>query len=107
MRIIYIADDGKEFEDQFECEYYEWALNHPHLKSIKFYDKDGNELKDIMKEDTYDCCCKIMVPTREAVKEINDLADYTGYYDYSYITEAGTWIYEKNSTGRRFVKCFD
>ncbi len=99
MRTIYIADDGKEFDNQFECEHYEWILSHQHLKSIKCYDKDDNKLKDIMEEDTYNYCYKIMVPTNEAVKELNDLADYTGYCYYSHITEAGTWIYAENESG--------
>ena len=24
MRTVYIADDGKEFDNEFECEHYEW-----------------------------------------------------------------------------------
>lgn len=53
-----------------------------------------------------DYCHKIIVPTNEAAKELNDLANYTGYCYYSHIIEAGTWIYEekKNSTDGRFVK---
>ncbi len=104
MRTIYISDDGKEFDDQFKCEHYEWILNHPNLKSIKCYDKDDNEFKDMMEEDTYSYCHKIIVPTNEAAKELNDLAHYTGYCYYSHITEAGTWIYEESGTDGRFVK---
>lgn len=48
MRTIYIADDNKEFDDEFECKRYEWLLKHPHLKDIKCYDKDGNLFADIM-----------------------------------------------------------
>ena len=50
MRTIYIADDGKEFDNEFECEYYEWTLNHPNLKYIKIYDNRTGELFD----DIYD-----------------------------------------------------
>lgn len=107
MRTIYIADDGKEFDNEFECKHYEWILNHPHLKSIKCYDKDGNKLKDIMEEVTYCFCCKIVVPTDEAAKELNDLAEYTGFCYYSHITEAGTWKYEENGADGRFVKVLD
>lgn len=41
MRTIYIAVDNKEFDNEFECERYEWLLKHPHLKDIKCYDKEG------------------------------------------------------------------
>lgn len=37
MRTIYIAVDNKEFDNEFECERYEWLLKHPHLKNIKCY----------------------------------------------------------------------
>ena len=107
MRAIYIADDGKEFDDKFECEHYEWLLNHPHLKNIKCYDKDDNKLEDIMEEDTYNNCYKIMVSTDEAVKELGDLAHYTGYCEYSNITETGTWIYKESGINGKFVKVFD
>jgi len=63
MRTIYIADDNKEFDDEFECERYEWLLKHPHLKDIKCYDKDGNLFADIMDDDTYNYSVKIVVPS--------------------------------------------
>ena len=70
MRTVYIADDGKEFDNEFECEHYEWLQNHPHLKDIKCYDKDGKQLEDIMSDDTYYFAKKIIVPTDECVKEL-------------------------------------
>lgn len=84
-------------------------MNHPHLKNIKCYDKDDNILKDIMEEDTYNYCNKIIVPTNEAVKELHDLAHYTGYCYYSHITGTGTWIYKENESGidGKFVKISD
>ena len=38
MRTVYIADDGKEFDNEFDCEHHEWMLNHTNLKYIKIYD---------------------------------------------------------------------
>ena len=34
MKTIYIADDGKQFEDEYECINYEFCISHPHLKTI-------------------------------------------------------------------------
>lgn len=82
-------------------------LNHPHLKDIQCYDKDGNKFEDIMADDTYNYCHKIIVPTDEAAKELNDLEKYAGYCYYSHITETGTWIYEETGTDGRFVKVSD
>ena len=79
MRTIYIADDNKEFDDEFECERHEWLLKHPHLKDIKCYGKDGNLFTDIMDDDTYNYSVKIIVPTEECVKELHDVAEYTGF----------------------------
>ena len=62
MRTIYIADDNKEFDDEFECKRYEWLLKHPHLNDIKCYDKNGNLFADIMDDDTYNYSVKIIVP---------------------------------------------
>ena len=103
MRTVYIADDGKEFDDEFECEDYEWLQNHPHLNDVKCYDKAGNLFDDIMAEDTYYYCQKIIVPTDECAKELSDLADHTGYCYYSHITESGIWEFEENG----FVKVGD
>ena len=107
MRILYIADDGKEFDNEFECEHYEWLQNHPHLNDIKCYDKDGKLFEDIMADDTYNYCQKVVVPTDECAKELSDLADYTGYCYYSHIIEAGTWVFEEKGMDGKFVKVGD
>lgn len=106
MRTIYIADDNKEFDDEFECERYEWLLKHPHLKDIKCYDKEGNLFTDIMDDDTYNYSVKIVVPTEECVKELHDVAEYTGFIYYYHITEPGTWVFKQddNRADGRFVK---
>lgn len=44
--------------------------------------------------ETYHHSRKIVVPTDEAAKELNDMADYAGYCYYSQITGAGTWVYK-------------
>ena len=101
------ADDGKEFDDEFECSHYEWLLNHPNLKDVKCYDKDGNVFEDIMAEHTYNYCQKIVVPTDQCAKELDDLAIYTGYCYYSHITQAGTWMFEEKGMDGRFVRVGD
>ena len=95
MKVIYIADDGKEFDDEFECMDYEWLLNHPNLKDVKIYDKRNGELfNDIMSsDDAYQYGDKVIIPTELALKEFHDWAEYGGYHDARQITEIGTWIY--------------
>ena len=102
MKVIYIADDGKEFDNAWDCEDYEWQLNHKHLNDVHCYDKDGNELKDIFSEDTYCKVMTIIVPTYEAAKDMQDLARYTCYCFYDHITESGVWVFDEDKD--RFVK---
>ena len=71
MRTVYIADDGKEFDDEWECKDYEWKLNHHHLNDVRLYDKDEMMLRDIFSEDTYNNVVKIIVPTRKIQNRIH------------------------------------
>ena len=97
MRTIYIADDGKEFDDEFECEHYEWMLNHPNLKYIKIYDNRTGELfDDIMTDDAYNYGDKVVIPTEFALKDLHDWATYSGYCYFHQITEVGTWLFNDN-----------
>lgn len=53
MKTIYIADDGKQFEDEYECKNHEFEILHPNLKTIEFYDSDGLALLNVMDEYTH------------------------------------------------------
>lgn len=96
MKIVYIADDGTKFDDQFDCKDYEWRLNHPHLRDVCCYDKDGNKLENILSEDIYHYSEKLVVYSDDAAKDLQELGDYTGYYSYRDITEKGIWVYKKH-----------
>ena len=103
MRVVYIAEDGKKFDDEFECQDYEWKLKHTtHLKDIHLFDKDGNELEDIFSDDTYDNADKVIVLTDEAIKDLQELAEYTGFICYDSITSPGEWMFNKRI--HEFVK---
>lgn len=105
MRVVYIADDGKEFDDRFICEHYEWMLNHQNLKYIKIYDNRTGELfDDIMTEDAYNYSDKVIVPTDLAAKELQDWAVYSGYCCFKDITESGIWEYKEVGHDGNFVK---
>lgn len=99
MRTVYIADDGKEFDDEFECKHYEWILNHPNLKYIKIYDNRTGELFDnIMSDDAYQYGDIVIIPTEFALKDFRDLASYRGYCCFYQITEVGTWLFNENKS---------
>ncbi len=95
MRTLYIADDGTEFDDEWECENHEWRYSHK-MDDVTFYDKYGNELEDKVSEDTYNDCAKIVVESEEGVEDIQALVDYTGFLGYESIDSPGTWIFNND-----------
>ena len=103
MKIIYIAEDGTQFDDESDCEHYEWKLNHPNLRDVHAFDSDGNEFEDIFSEDTYNHSATILVETDAAAKDMRELAEYTGYDYYEHITGSGIWTYDEKQ--ERFVTC--
>jgi hypothetical protein len=93
MRVIYIAEDGKEFDDEYDCQEYEWILNHPHLKDICFYDANDKTLGNITSEGTYNLADRIEVPNEEALNDLRELGEYCGFSCYEDINECGEWIF--------------
>lgn len=94
MRVVYISDDGKEFNDEFECEQHEWIINNPDIENIHIYDKDGNELVDLFSENTYDKSYRIEVLDESALDALHKLAEYTGFCLYKTINDYGDYIYD-------------
>ena len=102
MKIIYVADDEKEFDNEFDCQEYEWKLKHPHLNNIKFYDKNNNVLDEIFSQETYNIVKRVIVPDEDAVNDLQEFANYTGFCCYEDIISRGEWIF---NTGKgTFVK---
>lgn len=95
MHVVYISDDGKEFNDEYECERYEWIINNPDIENIHIYDKDGNELVDLFSENTYDKSYRIEVPDEKTLEALHKLAEYTGFCLYRIIDGCGTYVYDK------------
>ena len=102
MKILYIADDGKKFDDEFDCIHYEWEQQHIELKKIKFLDKNNNELEDFFSDDTYSKAERIIVPSQKAADELVELGDYTGFCCYQSVKTAGEWVFDY--TKEDFVK---
>lgn len=107
MRTIYIADDGTQFDNVYECEDYEFQLGHPHLKEICCYDKDGKELPNLFSQDTYTDVVVITVPSDEAAKELQELAKYTGFCFYEHVTKQGTWVFHEDQEHFHLTKVVD
>lgn len=102
MRIVYIADDGKEFDDEYECKDYEWKLNYPHIENVRLYGKHNKKLGDIFSEKTYCEVQKIIISDEKALNDFQDLAKYTGFCCYEDIIECGEWKFSDEE--ETFVK---
>ena len=102
MRIVYIADDGKEFDDEFDCLDYEWKISHPYLKDVRLYDEYNKELGNIFSEETYGIVERIIVPNENALKDFQELAIRTGFCCYEDVDECGEWAFDNDKEA--FVK---
>lgn len=95
MEILYRADDGTIFTDQYECENYENTLNHENLYTIEFIDKDNVlyliDKNFITDEDVYDGAEAVVIHDKDELKDFQWLAEYCGWYEWYDITEPGTW----------------
>ena len=97
MTVIYIAKDGKQFNDEFECINYEWLLDHPSIIKAVFLDKEANKLGDFFSEDTYNNVVTIVVPDTNTLRDFCALARYTGFCAYLDIDRTGTWVWNNTT----------
>lgn len=102
MKIIYVANDGKQFDEEWKCKEHEFKVTLKHLKTIEFYDKNGKRLTDPMEEETYFNCVKIIIHSIEEINDLIEIADYTGFSGYYDITDIGTWIFDDKKG--KFIK---
>lgn len=93
MRAIYIADDGTTFDDEWDCKDYEFRQSLD-LDDIELYDENGNRFDDILSEDAYNNCTRVIVKTDKAVSDLYKIAEYTGFICYYGIGGPGTWEYK-------------
>lgn len=102
MKTVYIADDGKKFEDEYECRKYEFCISHPHLKTIELYDRHGKKLTNPLDGKTYFNFTKIIIHSEEELTDLYNAADYTGFTGYYDIKSSGTWVFDQDK--EKFVK---
>lgn len=104
MKVIYIADDGTQFEDKWTCEEYEWTLNHKNIYNVLIYDENGNRLTDFMSQDTYENANIVIVPDNAALEDLHELARLTGFCCYHQIESSGKWEFKMDGHDRCYVK---
>lgn len=111
MRVVYIANDGKEFDDEIDCLTYEEYSSYDKLYDIEIFDADGYNLyieKNDWGEYAYNNSQTVVVHNEEELKELHRLADYTGWGEWEKITSPGIWEFTKfDYLNSEFVKVGD
>ena len=94
MRIMYIADDGTTFDDEYDCEHYEFVLRHPYLGNILFLDENKKQIKNFMLQESYECTDYVIVHSNDELSALHELASFTGFCSYHTIVDIGTWKFD-------------
>lgn len=112
MTVIYRADDGKEFESEFECECYEQAHRWKELldkSDLVIYDKDHKPIELVFGEtpetdtmdDVYDNSYFIDIGNENAAQLMFEINEYYGLFfpdsvgEWKFINAepyAGDWV---------------
>lgn len=92
MRIVYIADDGKMFKSEYECEMYELKLKKS-VDGFRIYDERGHLATNPYSEASYVLAYIVEVDDEEGLKNLHILSVLTGFCLYRDITSPGRWKY--------------
>lgn len=98
MKEIYIADDGKQFENKEECESYEYfELKIPLVKNIEFLDENDNILSFKEREDEEKFFMnveKIIIHSKEELRQFHIYAVDCGFISWQNIDAPGEWRWD-------------
>lgn len=94
MRILYIADDGTAFYDEYDCEHYEFVLRHQCLGNIGFLDENKEIIQNFMLQESYECTDYVIIHSNEELSALHEFASFTGFCSYHTIVDIGTWRFD-------------
>lgn len=109
MRTVYIADDGTQFNNEYECETYEFNLTISD-HNLKFYDAGGTLLDyPITDSRIYNLSDRVIVPDEQSLDVLRKVSYANGWCEFDYIDSIGVWEYknltpENRITHYQFVK---
>lgn len=99
MKTIYVAEDGKQFEDGDECLDYEFQkniLDKLPSSSISFYDKNKNKMSYPKNyEDVEKIYCYSFYISIGDEKDAPLLAEINSYYGFFFPDEIGEWHFDE------------
>lgn len=105
MEVIYRACDGKEFSDEFECEYYEQCLKWDKLLAESDFSVCDEYNKPMVinfhnytdVEDAYNYSYYVTIRNEAASKLMEEINDYFGIY---FPTEIGEYKFVGDCCGQ-------
>ena len=77
MKVIYIADDGTKFDNEYDCERYEYGLS---IKNNNIIFLDINREKLNVSDENLEQCCYMKISDLKDLDIVNRMGDYTGLY---------------------------
>lgn len=77
-KIIYIANDGTEFDNEEECYAYEHQFDDIINSDVKFWDLQRRPLDKSDIENCLETCCVMYIPNQEIAKIVNGTFKYFG-----------------------------
>jgi hypothetical protein len=106
MRTIYMADDGKQFDDKYDCLDYEFGMRiKGGAKQITIIDENGAVVHTpLTSEDTYSNAYKIIVTGMLGIRTLQEISDYTGFIGYEDIDTPGVWTFNKDDIYHHYEK---
>ena len=96
MRVIYEAFDGTQFDEQMDCEFYEFDKLVLDRTKIRVFDRQRHLLKRLnfgANYETYGNEYRVEIKTEKDLDDIEKVSEFTGLYDD--INSIGTWIYDE------------
>lgn len=95
MKIIYEAFDGKQFDDDYNCERYEFQKQVLDKTGIKVFDRRRRKLPNLnftgIHYETGGNEYRVVVHDEKDLSDLKKIQRFTGMY-YN-IDSVGTWIY--------------
>ena len=95
MKILYQAEDGTIFENEYACEDYENSLIHIHLYSIELFDENtcsySFDKEHITDDDFYNHSEIIIIHDEDELKDFQWVTEYNGWCEWEDIDEPGLW----------------
>lgn len=99
MKIIYEAFDGKQFDDDYDCESYEFQKQILEKTGIRVFDRQRRKLPNLnftgQYYDTDGTEHRVVIHDEDDLRDMKEIQKFTGMY--CDIDSIGTWYYSDNS----------